>query len=119
MQKKTVVEEVEDSDYGDQPGRRPYDQRQVCELGDAVQVPLRFQEVRPYRHPERKECDPYRRSARKSARLLYNDYYSMEKDVATGIVQRYLGRNISVNLGKVDAILNESEQVKGETFRPT
>ena len=24
-----------------------------------------------------------------------------------------------MNLGKVDAILNESEQVKGETFRPT
>ena len=52
-------------------------------------------------------------------KALYNDYYSMEKDVATGIVQRYLGRNISINLGKVDAILNESEQVKGETFRPT
>ena len=51
-------------------------------------------------------------------KALYNDYYSMEKDVATGIVQRYLGRNISINLGKVDAILNESEQVKGETFRP-
>ena len=42
----------------------------------------------------------------------------MEKDVTTGIVQRYLGKNISVNLGRVDAILNESEQVKGETFRP-
>ena len=31
----------------------------------------------------------------------------------------YLGRNVSINLGRVDAILNESEQVKGETFRPT
>ena len=42
-----------------------------------------------------------------------------EKDVMTGVVQRYLGRNVSINLGRVDAILNESEQVKGETFRPT
>lgn len=49
---------------------------------------------------------------------LYRDYFTMEKDVTTGIVQRYLGKNISVNLGRVDAILNESEQVKGETFRP-
>ena len=48
---------------------------------------------------------------------LYNDYYSMEKDVTTGIVQRYLGKNISINLGRVDAILNESEQVKGESFQ--
>ena len=37
----------------------------------------------------------------------------------TGIVQRYVGRNISINLGKADGILNESEQVKGETFKPT
>ena len=52
-------------------------------------------------------------------KALYNDYFMMEKDVTTGIVQRYIGRNISINLGKVDAILNESEQVKGETFKPT
>ena len=36
----------------------------------------------------------------------------------TGIVQRNLGRNISINLGKADAILNENEQVRGEVFRP-
>ena len=29
-----------------------------------------------------------------------------------------LGRNVSVNLGKVDAILTENEQVKGEVFQP-
>lgn len=34
-------------------------------------------------------------------------------------MQRYLGRNVSINLGKVDAILNENEMVKGETFHPT
>ena len=36
-----------------------------------------------------------------------------------GVVQRYLGKNVSINLGKVDAILNETEQVKGEVFQPT
>lgn len=50
---------------------------------------------------------------------LYEQYYSMEKEVITGIVQRYVGNNISVNLGKVDAILTENEQVRGEHFRPT
>lgn len=49
---------------------------------------------------------------------LYNDYYSKEKDIMTGIVQKNLGRNISINLGKLDAVLNESEQVKGEILRP-
>lgn len=50
-------------------------------------------------------------------KVLYNDYYSKEKDIMTGIVQKNLGRNISINLGKLDAILNESEQVKGEVLR--
>ena len=51
--------------------------------------------------------------------VIYNQYYEKEKDVVTGVVQRYLGRNISINLGKADAMLSESEQVKGEFFRPT
>ena len=38
--------------------------------------------------------------------------------MVTGVVKRYFGRNISINLGKVDAVLNENEQVKGEVFQP-
>ena len=52
-------------------------------------------------------------------KILFDEYYSMEKDIVTGIVQRYVGRNVSINLGKVDAILTENEQVKGEVFKPT
>lgn len=51
--------------------------------------------------------------------VIYNQYYEKEKDVVTGVVQRYVGKNISINLGKVDAMLAESEQVKGEVFKPT
>ena len=36
----------------------------------------------------------------------------------TGVVQRNFGKNISINLGKCDAMLGENEQIKGETFRP-
>lgn len=39
--------------------------------------------------------------------------------MVTGVVQRYVGRNVSINLGKVDALLTENEQVKGEKFEPT
>ena len=52
-------------------------------------------------------------------KVIYNDYFEKEKDVITGIVQRYVGKNISINLGRCDTILSESEQVKTETFRPT
>ena len=52
-------------------------------------------------------------------KVLFDEYYSKEKDIVTGIVQRYVGRNVSINLGKVDAMLTENEQVKGEVFKPT
>ena len=51
--------------------------------------------------------------------VIYNQYYEKEKDVVTGIVQRYIGKNISIDLGKADALLNENEQVKTENFKPT
>lgn len=50
---------------------------------------------------------------------LFNQYFEKEHDVVTGVVQRYVGRNVSVNLGKVDALLTENEMVRGETLRPT
>lgn len=52
-------------------------------------------------------------------KVLYDQYYGQEKEVVTGIVQRVMGRNVSVNLGKADGILSENEQVKGEEFHPT
>ena len=52
-------------------------------------------------------------------RVVYDHFYCKEKDIVTGIVQRYVGKNVSINLGKADAILTENEQVKGEVFKPT
>ncbi|MCR5399735.1 MAG: transcription termination factor NusA [Lachnospiraceae bacterium] len=51
--------------------------------------------------------------------VIYNQFNEKEKQVVTGIVQRYVGDNISINLGKADALLNKSEQVPSEHFRPT
>ena len=45
-------------------------------------------------------------------KVIYNQYYEKEKDIITGVVQRVIGNNISVNIGKIDTILTESEQVK-------
>ena len=52
-------------------------------------------------------------------KVLYTQYLEKEREVITGIVQRYSGNNVCINLGKVDAILMESEQVPGEHFKPT
>ena len=52
-------------------------------------------------------------------KVIYNQYYEKEKDIITGVVQRVIGNNISVNIGKIDTILTESEQVKTEHLRPS
>lgn len=52
-------------------------------------------------------------------KVIYDQYYGKEKDIVTGIVQKINGKNVSINLGKADAVLTEKEQVKGEVFTPT
>ena len=52
-------------------------------------------------------------------KALYDEYFSKEKEVVTGVVQRYVGKNVSIHLGKTDALLNENEMVKGEIYKPT
>lgn len=88
------------------------------EVGDMVQIPLDSKKFGRIATQNAKNVilQKIREEERSS---LYKEYYMKEKDVMTGIVQRMLGKNVSINLGRVDAILNESEQVKGETFRPT
>ena len=43
-------------------------------------------------------------------KAVFDQFHTKEHEVVTGIVQRYIGRNISVNLGKADAMLNEVER---------
>ena len=88
------------------------------EIGDIVQFPVESKSFGRIATQNAKNVilQKIREEERKS---LYKDWYAKEKDIVPGVVQRYLGRNVSVNLGKADAILNESEQVKGEIFQPT
>lgn len=50
-------------------------------------------------------------------KVIFNDYYMKERDIVSGVVTRFMGRNIAINLGKIDAILVENEQVKGEELK--
>lgn len=88
------------------------------ELGDIVQIPVESKSFGRIATQNAKNVilQKIREEERKS---LYEDWYSKEKDIVQGVVQRYMKRNVSINLGKTDAILNESEQVKGEIFQPT
>ena len=48
---------------------------------------------------------------------IYDHFQTKEKDIVTGIVQRYIGNNINVSLDdKTEAILKDTEMVPGETY---
>ena len=88
------------------------------DLGDIVNVEIKSKEFGRIATQNAKNVilQKIREEERKS---LYNQYFEKERDIVTGIVQRYVGKNVSINLGKVDAMLMENEQVKGEIFEPT
>ncbi len=49
--------------------------------------------------------------------IIYEEYSSRESDIVTGIVQRIEAKNVFVDLGKAEAILQPSEQIPGEVYR--
>ena len=114
---KTVVEEVED-DVLEISLEDAREIRRRAELGDIVQVDIKSKEFGRIATQNAKNVI-LQKIREEERSVLYNQYYGKEKDVVTGIVQRNIGKNISINLGKVDAVLTESEQVKGEAFKPT
>ncbi len=87
-------------------------------LGDIVNIEIKSKEFGRIATQNAKNVilQKIREEERK---ILCDEFYSKERDIVTGIVQRYIGRNISIDLGKVDAILTENEQVRGESFKPT
>ncbi|MBS4217712.1 transcription termination/antitermination protein NusA [Bacillus sp. FJAT-49711] len=50
--------------------------------------------------------------------IIYSEFIDREDDIMTGIVQRQDPRFIYVSLGKIEALLPQSEQMQNETYRP-
>ena len=114
---KTVVEDVEDK-----LEQISLEEAQEIDgsytLGDVVQIPIESKSFGRIATQNAKNLilQKIREEERK---VVYDQYFEKEKDIVTGIVQREVGRNVSINLGKADAMLTENEQVKGEVFEPT
>lgn len=114
---KEVVEEVED-DVMQISLEDAQEISKKAKLGDMLHVEIKSKEFGRIATQNAKNVI-LQKIREEERSVIFNQYYEKEKDVVTGIVQRYIGRNISINLGKADAVLNESEQVRGENFRPT
>ena len=115
LQAKTVVEQVEDPVMEiSLPEAQMIDKKAV--LGDTVNIAIDSQKFGRIATQNAKGVivQKIREEERNS---LYRDFFIHEHDIMRGEVQRFLGKNISINLGKADAILAENEQVKGETLK--
>ena len=114
---KTVVEEVKDrvTEISLEEARQT---QGSCALGDVVNIEIQSKDFSRIATQSAKNgiLQKIREEERKS---LFEQYNEKKNDIVTGIVQRISGRNISVNLGKVDTVLVEKEQAPGEYFRPT
>ena len=115
---KTVVEEVEDS--ATEISLEDAKMRDIhYELGDVVNIevtPKNFGRIAA-QHARSVIVQKIKEEER---RVLYEHFSHKEKDIVTGVVQRYNGKNVCISLDdKTDAVLTEKEQVKGEVFHPT
>ena len=123
---KTVVEEVED-EFSQISLSEARMKDPKCQLGDRFRFDVDSKQFGRIITQNAKNVilQKIREEERKS---LYEQYYEKEHEVVTGIVQRYVGRNVQVNLGKVDAMLTENEMIRRkykdgsmsvERFQPT
>ena len=102
LQEKTVVEEVEDKvEEISLEDAKNIDSK--YELGDVVQIPVESKSFGRIATQNAKNLilQKIREEERK---VIYDQYFEKEKDIVTGIVQRYVGKNISINLGKAGDI---------------
>ncbi len=113
---KEVVEELEDSSIqiSEVEAKEKFPNSEIGDIVNVEVTPKNFGRI-----AAQKAKQVVVQAIREEERnIQYEHYYSKERDIVTGIVQRYVGKNISINLGRVDAMLNENEQVKTERFKP-
>ena len=112
---KTVVEEVENGlleiSYEDAKEIYP-----GCELGDIVRLAAQDKDFSRIATQNAKNV-LLQNLREKEKENVFEEFISKEKEVVTGVVQKFNDNSIVVNLGKADGILNENEQVKGEKIR--
>lgn len=115
----TVVEEAEDpvTEIGITEAKLRFP-KAANDLGDTLQVEVTPKNFGRIAAQKAKQV-VVQKIREEERRVLFDEYSQKEREVVTGIVQRYVGNNISINLGKVDAVLTENEQIKGEHFKPT
>ncbi len=114
---KTIVENVEDKalEATLEEAKKAHPRKKFA-VGDQVLIevtPKNFGRIAAQK-AKQVVIQKIREEERKA---IFDQFSGKSRDVVTGVIQRYSGKNITVNLGKCDAVLTEKEQIKGENYR--
>ena len=112
---KVVAEEVENPllEISLEDARSIYPN---CEVGQIVRLAAESQEFSRIATQNAKNV--LLQSLREKEKdNVYEKFHDKEKQIVTGVVQRFNDNNVIINLGKADGILNDKERVKSEHLR--
>ena len=115
-QKKTVVENVE-NEANEIALVQAKAMKKSAKLGDEISIEVKTKEFG--RIAAQKARSIIVQAIKEGERdAIYDHFACKEKDIITGVVQRFVGNNISISLDdRTDTILSENEQVKGEYYK--
>jgi len=116
FQKKLVVEEVED-DTTEISLTQAQAMNKKNKLGDYVKFEIKSKDFG--RIAAQNARNVIVQAIKEGERFaLYQKFVVKERDIITGVVQRFVGNNINVALDdKTDTMLTEKEQVPGEVYK--
>ena len=116
LSRKTVVEEVADPQCEmTLQEAREIDRR--YEVGDLVEVPVSPRDFgRIAAQTAKQVVVQHLREAERG--VIYDEYSQKENEILTAIVQRIENRNVYVELGRTEGVIEPNQQMPGEELAP-
>ncbi len=87
-----------------------------AEVGKYVDVPLSLEDLGRIALTAAKDVIS-KKVSKVEKNILYKEYKELEGSVISGIVRRFEGNDIIVDLGRIEAVLPEEEQIKKEKYK--
>ena len=115
---KTVVETADDV-MDPLEDISPEDARAIApdaQVGDVVQVDIKSKDLTRIAAMSAKNVI-LQKIREEERHAVFDQFSGRRKNVVTGTVNHYVGGNVSLNLGKADGILAESEMIPGEKYK--
>ncbi len=116
LSRKTVVEEVTDP-QSEMTLQEARDIDRRYEVGDLVEVPVSPRDFgRIAAQTAKQVVVQHLREAERG--VIYDEYSQKENEILTAIVQRIENRNVYVELGRTEGVIEPNQQMPGEELAP-